>query len=57
MNFGLWQIVYLGLMILGIGITLAKHGEPKEGNYNVIVTIISVAIEIAIVAAGGFFSK
>ena len=57
MNFGIWQIVYICLMVFSVGATMAKHGEPKEGNHNVIVTLIAAAIEIAIVAAGGFFSK
>lgn len=57
MNFGIWQIVYICLMVFAVGAAMAKHGEPKEGNHNVIATLIGAAIEIAIVAAGGFFSK
>lgn len=57
MNFGVWQIVYICLIVFAVGATMAKHGEPKEGNHNAIITLISVAIEIAILAAGGFFSK
>ncbi len=57
MNFGIWQIVLICMAAFTIAVNLAKHGEPREGNYNVFTALISVAIEIAILAAGGFFSK
>jgi len=37
------------LLVLGIGINIAKDGEPKEGYYNYIVAIISSLIEIALI--------
>ena len=30
MSFGVWQIVYLSMIVLSVGITIAKHGEPKK---------------------------
>lgn len=39
MNFGVWQIVYICLIVFAVGATMAKHGEPKEGNHNAIVTL------------------
>lgn len=57
MNFGIWQIIYLCMIVLSVGITIAKHGEPKEGNYHAGVTFVSAIIDIVILALGGFFSK
>lgn len=56
MNFGIWQIIYLIIIALSIGIAIAKHGEPKEGKYHAGVTLVGSIIDIIILALGGFFS-
>lgn len=51
---GIPQICYIVLITLGLGISLAKHGEPK-GDYNFFTTLIAVAIQIGLLILGGFF--
>lgn len=55
MHFGIWQIIYLCILLMGVGISIGKHGE-SQGNYNGWVTLISAAIQITLLALGGFFS-
>lgn len=55
MRFGIWQVIFIGIELLGFGIAAAKHGQPK-GNYSVWGTLIGIAIDITILALGGFFS-
>ena len=57
MHFGVWQIVMIVLICLGVGISIAKHGEQRTDKYNAWSTLISAAIEITVLALGGFFSK
>lgn len=49
------QYLYLALMCIGVGMTCAKHGQPKSGEHDGWVTIISAGITVAILWAGGFF--
>ena len=49
------QITYIVLVILGIGISLERHGKPKTGTYNVLVDLVGTAIGLFIVYSGGFF--
>ncbi len=49
------QIIYLALIMMDIGISLAKHGEPKNEKYNVWITLASAAIIVALLKWGGFF--
>lgn len=56
MHFGIWQIIYLGIVLMGVGISIGKHGE-NQGNYNGWVALISAAIQITILALGGFFGQ
>lgn len=50
------QILMLGLMILGLGISLAQHGEPRTGKHNLMHSIIGCAIQFGLMYWGGFFS-
>ncbi len=49
------QVTMMIIMGANVGISLAKHGEPREGNYNFIITMISALLEYWILKAGGFF--
>lgn len=49
------QITLLVLFALGLGVTTAKHGEPR-GKYNIWAFLISAAVELGILFWGGFFS-
>ena len=57
MYLGLPQISYLALVLLGAGIALAKHGEPRRDKYNFWTSMLSEAIVITILYCGGFFTR
>lgn len=49
------KIILLILYVLSIGVSLAKHGEPKIGQYNFWTALIGAAIELELLWWGGFF--
>lgn len=53
---GAWQIVYIVLSCLSLGISLKEHGEPKEGINNFWTSLLGTAIVYFILYKGGFFS-
>lgn len=50
-------IILLVLQILELGIALAKHGEPKEGDYNFWAELIAVLILIVLYYHAGLFDN
>ena len=50
------QITYLAIIFVGFGLTLAKHGEPRTGNYSVYTYLVANALVIGLTYAGGFFT-
>lgn len=57
MNIGWPQFIMGGLMLLDVLLTFCLHGEPKTGEYDVGVTLISNLVVFAILQAGGFWGK
>ena len=56
MKLGIPQILIIVLYTLGVGISLAKHGEMEESKkHNVVPTLIGTAIQVALLWWGGFF--
>lgn len=55
MKLGIWQIIYVSLTLIGIGLAAGKHGQPRTDKWNVLATLIAGAIDITILAFGGFF--
>ena len=56
MKIGIPQAIYLALLLLGLGISLAKHGEYKRAEkYSFWTTLISDGIVLLILYYGGFF--
>ena len=51
------QLVLLGLSILGLGVHLAKHGDPMEYKYNFFTKGILMAITWYILYLGGFWNE
>jgi hypothetical protein len=49
------QITMAVLMLLEIGFFIAKHGEPRKGNYSVWEKLFSVALLGALLYFGGFW--
>ena len=52
---GFWQIIYIGMMCMSVGMHLAKDGQPREGTYSFGTSFISLVIQLGILWAGGFF--
>lgn len=49
------QIVWIGLVCLGVGVSLAKDGEPKTGNHNFVADCAGYALGLTLLYFGGFF--
>jgi hypothetical protein len=50
------QFTILFLVVLGLGISLARHGEPKTGYESFWVSLTTAAFEFWLMYEGGFFS-
>lgn len=53
---GIWQVVWLVWIALALGISLSRHGEPKQGHESFWVALVSAVLEAFVLAKGGFFS-
>lgn len=51
------QIAWIALSAMGVGISLVKHGKPRELNYNFWVTPISLGIEVLVLYKCRFWDK
>jgi hypothetical protein len=49
------QITVIVLLILGLGVAIGTHGNPKEGNKSFWETFINSFITTALLYWGGFF--
>jgi hypothetical protein len=54
MDIGWPQLIYLALSVLGLGIAIAKHGQPREP-YNVVHSLIAICLAWPLLWWGGFF--
>ena len=54
MTFGVWQVVWLVLMVSSLMVNIAKHGEPSKP-YNAGTAFIGFLLQFAIAYFGGFF--
>ncbi len=48
------QYIYLALFLIGTGISIAEHGQPRR-NTNAWTDIIASGVVLALLAWGGFF--
>lgn len=54
----MWALIALiALQMLGLGVSLARHGEPREGNYNFFTTLLSCAISWWLIYMAGMLDK
>ena len=53
---GIWQLVWIVILVLNLGINLAMHGERRRDNYNFFTSVLGGAISFFILYMGGFFS-
>jgi hypothetical protein len=49
------QLLLVVLCLLSMGITIEKHGKPREGNENAWFSFISLIIQFVILWWGGFW--
>ena len=50
------QILLIIIYAISILIIATQHGKPKEGNYNVIASLVATGITFSLLIWGGFFS-
>lgn len=50
------QYTMLALLFMSTGIYAAKDGQPKTGTYSFVGALVSDAVMIGLLYAGGFFS-
>lgn len=50
------QLAWYGLVILGTGITIAKHGQPRVP-HSIWPHLLSTVISVVILYYGGFFTE
>ena len=50
-----WILAYLALVMLAVGIELAKHGERKTGEHNAWLSIVSAALVLWLLYMGDAF--
>jgi hypothetical protein len=48
------QYTYLALIFLGLGIAIAKHGEPSKP-HNFFTSLIATGLSLWLLYMGGFF--
>ena len=54
----MWAIITLVVIwCIGLGISLAKHGEEREDKHNFWYTLIGVLFEIWLLYKAGLFDK
>lgn len=57
MNIGWPQAIYFALILVGIGLELARHGQVrKPSRHNAWTTIVASLLILALLWWGGFFS-
>lgn len=52
-----YVIIFIALGFIGLGISIEKHGKPKEGKENVWVTILALAIQYFLLYKAGLFDE
>ncbi len=49
------QITWIALAAMGVGISMVKHGQPREP-YSLWTSLIGTGIAVGLLYAGGFFA-
>lgn len=49
------QLIYLTLSLVGIGICIARYGQPKRDQYDLTDVLIAPLLAYALLWWGGFF--
>ncbi len=51
------QFIYMCLVAVDVGVTVARHGEPRKGSYNAWVCVGFHAFILGLLWWGGFFGR
>lgn len=54
MNIGWPEGIYLAIVFIGLGVTIARHGQTRE--YDALNALISTALGLSLLYWGGFFA-
>lgn len=49
------QITFIVLLAISLGMSMADHGKPKEGNENAWTALLGTIITVTLLYFGGFF--
>lgn len=50
------QTIWIVLVLIGLGVTIAKHGQPYSYPYSIWTFLVRTATSVVLLAYGGFFS-
>lgn len=56
MTLGWPQLVYLALLLIGVGVAAAKDGQPREA-WSFWWTLVGAGLAIWLLYMGGFFTE
>jgi xanthine/uracil permease len=48
-------IILIGLHLIGLGIHIAMHGQPRTGNYNAFTYLVAAILTLALYYWAGLF--
>lgn len=51
------QYAYAALTMLGLGVSLQRHGQRKTGEHNIVADVIATAIIVWLLYMGGFWAS
>ena len=49
------QIIWLLLVGIGLGVDIARHGQPRKGTHSAGTSAVGLAVAAALLYWGGFF--
>ena len=52
---GVPQWIVVGSHLIALGVVLAKHGQPRDGDYNAWLSALVTAAYFGVLWWGGFF--
>ncbi len=50
-----YQIIYLMLVAVGLGVTIEQYGKPKTGTHTILSALIATALCLWLQYMGGFY--
>lgn len=48
-------IILIGIQLIGLGMHIAMHGQPRTGNYNAVTCLVAVILYLALYYWAGLF--